>query len=59
MNSPVNASLQNQSLSMDLRWVAKWVCKSARKFTQVAKVINFMCAYTQMTCNQLMLTCIG
>ena len=32
----VNANLQNQNLRTDLRWVAKRIHKSARKFTQVA-----------------------
>ena len=37
----VNASLQNQNLRTDLRWVAKRIRKSARKFTQVAKSRKF------------------
>ena len=37
----VDASLQNQSLRTDLRWVAKRIRKSARKFTQVAKSSKF------------------
>ena len=32
----VDASLQNQNLRTDLRWVAKRIRKSAHKFTQVA-----------------------
>ena len=41
MESQINASLQNQNLCMDLQWVAKWICKSARKFMQVAKSRKF------------------
>ena len=47
----VDASLQNQNLRSDLRWVAKRIRKSALKFTQVAKVVNF--TFIQMTCDQL------
>ena len=54
-DSQVDASLQNQNLSTDLRWVAKRIRKSALKFTQVAKSQNFH-AYTddlRSTCDQL------
>ena len=44
-DSQVDASLQNQNLRTDLRWVAKRIRKSARKFTQVAKGRKFH-AYT-------------
>ena len=38
----VDASLQNQNLRTDLRWVAKRICNySARKFRQVAKNREF------------------
>ena len=37
----VDASLQNQNLCTDLRWVAKRIRKSSRKFTQVAKCRKF------------------
>ena len=36
-DSKVNASLQNQNLRTDLRWVTKRIRKSAHKFMQVAK----------------------
>ena len=45
MDLQVHASLQNQNLRTDLRWVAKRIRKSARKFTQVAKSRKFH-AYT-------------
>ena len=41
----VDTSFQNQILRTDLRWVAKRIRKSARKFTQVAKSHEFH-AYT-------------
>ena len=44
-DSQVDASLQNQNLRTDLRWVAKRIRKSARKFTKVAKSRRFH-AYT-------------
>ena len=34
-------SLQNQNLRTDVRWVAKRIRKSARKFTQVPKFVNY------------------
>ena len=37
----VDADLQNQNLRTDLRWVAKRIRKSARKFMQVAKSRKF------------------
>ena len=50
----VNASLQNWNLHMDLRWVAKQIHKSVRKFTQV---VNF--THIQMTCDWLVSTYVG
>ena len=41
----VDASLQNQNLRTDLRWAAKLIRKSPRKFTQIAKSRKFR-AYT-------------
>ena len=37
----VNVGLQNKNLRTDLRWVAKRIRKSARKFIQVAKSRKF------------------
>ena len=45
MESQVDASLQNQNLRTDLPWVARWIHKSAHKFTQVAESRKFH-AYT-------------
>ena len=52
--SQVNAGLPNHNLRTDLRWVAKRVRKSTRKFTQVAKSRQFH-AYTV----DLRSTCVG
>ena len=52
-----DASLQNQTLCTDLWLVAKQICKSAPKFMQVSKVVNFM--HIHLTCDQLVSTCIG
>ena len=46
----VNASLQNQNLRTNLRWVAKCIHKTQ-------KAINF--THIQLTCNQLLSTCVG
>ena len=54
-STQVGASLQNQNLRTDLRWVAKRIHKSALKFKQIAKSVNF--THTQMTCDQLVSTC--
>ena len=54
MDSQVNASLQNWNLHVDLRWVAKQIHKSVRKFTQV---VNF--THIQRTCDRLVWTCVG
>ena len=45
----VDASLQNQNLRTDLRWVAKLIRKSALKFTQVAKSRNIKRIYRWST----------
>ena len=50
----VSASLPNQNLHMDLWRVAKRIRKMARK---LQKVVNFM--LIQLTCNQLVSTCVG
>ena len=44
-DSEVDASRQNQNLRTYLRRVAKRICKSACKFTQVAKSRNFRAYY--------------
>ena len=53
----VNASLQNQNLRTDLRWVGKRIRKSARKFTQDEKGRKF--PHIHLTCDQLVSTCVG
>ena len=53
----VDASLQNQNLRTHLRWAAKLIRKSARKFTQMGKIVNF--TQTQLTCDRRMSTCVG
>ena len=52
-----STGVQNQNLRTNLRWVTKRIRKSARKFTQVAKSLNFR--RIQMICDQLVSTCVG
>ena len=56
-DSQADTRLQKQSLSTNMWWVTKQIHKSAHKFTQVTKAVNFM--YMQFTCNQLVLTWLG
>ena len=57
MDLQVDGSSQNQNLRMDLRWVFKWICKSARKFTQVTKSHTIHTLYTDDLCS--LLPCVG